>query len=367
MATSPRLTPRAEHLLKALIERFINEGQPVGSRTLARHAGLDLSPATIRNVMADLEELDLVRSPHTSAGRVPTQRGYRVFVDSLLKVKPLTPSEVRKLKGELLDHSEQDPQQLVEVASQLLSELSQLVGLVVVPRHDEHVPFRHVDFIALSGRRVLVILVTQDGTVHNRIILVDRDYTEGELVQAANCFNESYAGKTLSEVRRALLEDMQRASEDMHQAMRLAISMAHQALERREKETDDLVVRGESHLMDIPDLGDIRTLRGLFETFTTKRDLLHLLDRSAMAGGVKIFIGSESGYAALEECSVITAPYMRDGHIVGTLGVIGPTRMHYEHLIPVVDITARLLSAALSGGAEHLERLESQDSQPQNP
>jgi heat-inducible transcriptional repressor len=283
-----------------------------------------------------------------------------VFVDSLLKVKPLTPAEVRKLKDELLGHPEQDPQQLVEAASQILSELSQLVGLVVVPRRDEHVPFRHVDFIALSGRRVLVILVTQDGVVHNRIILVDRDYTESELTQAANCFNETYAGKSLSEVRRALLEDMQRATEAMHRAMRLALSIAHQAFERDEKEAaDDLVVRGESHLMDVPDLGDIRTLRKLFEAFTTKRDLLHLLDRSAMAGGVKIFIGAESGYAALEECSVITAPYTRDGHIVGSLAVIGPTRMRYERLIPVVDITARLLSAALSGAAETSERLES--------
>jgi heat-inducible transcriptional repressor len=359
------LSTRAERLLKALIERYIAEGQPVGSRSLARHAGLDLSPATVRNVMADLEELGLVRSPHTSAGRVPTQRGYRVFVDSLLKVKPLTTGEVRMLKDELLGHPEQDPQQLIECASQILSEVSRLAAVVMLSRRDDHMPFRHVDFVRLSERRILVILVTQDGSVHNRIILADRDYSDAELVQAANCFNEAYAGKCLNDVRQALLEDMQRTSDDMHRIMHLAVTMARQALVRDE-ESDELLVRGESNLIDIPDLGDIRRLRRLFEAFNTKRDLLHLLDSSIRAGGVKIFIGFESGFEALEDCSVVTAPYSRDGHLVGTLGVVGPTRMPYEHIISIVDITARLLSAALSGSSEPAERLESRSRYPQS-
>jgi heat-inducible transcriptional repressor len=339
------LSPRAEVLLKSLVERYIADGQPVGSRTLARQGGLELSPATIRNVMADLEELGLVRSPHTSAGRVPTELGYRVFVDSLLKVRPLDSDEVRRLKGEF--EATQDSQQLIESASHVLSEVSRLAGIVMIPRREDFLTFRQLDFVSLPGRRLLVILVTQDGQVHNRIIQVDRDYSASELVQAANCFNDMYAGRPLAEVRNAIVADMQRESEDMHRLMHMALAMARSAFEAAPGD-ETLVVHGESNLIDIPDLGDIRTLRRLFDAFNTKRDLLHLLDRSMRVGGVKIFIGSESGYDALNECSVVTAPYSVDGVVVGTLGVIGPTRMSYEQVIPIVDITARLLSSALS-------------------
>ncbi|MBI3897844.1 MAG: heat-inducible transcriptional repressor HrcA [Gammaproteobacteria bacterium] len=341
------LNPRAELLLKTLIERYIADGQPVGSRSLARHGGLDLSPATIRNVVADLEEMGLVRSPHTSAGRVPTQRGYRIFVDSLLKVQPLDASEVRKLKGEL--SSTQDPQQLIEHASHLLSEVSKLAGLVLMPRREEQPAFRHIDFVGLSGRRLLVILVTQDGHVDNRLINTDRDYTPSELVEAANYFNASYAGMLLTDVKQALLKEMQQASTDMQRFMNLAMEMAGKAFAGEKSEVDELVVSGESNLMDIPDLGDVKKLRKLFDAFEAKRDLLHLLDQSMRVSGVKIFIGAESGYEVLEDCSVVTASYTVDQQVVGTLGVIGPTRMSYEHIIPIVDITARLLSAALSG------------------
>lgn len=349
------LDARAEILLKTLIERYIAEGQPVGSRTLARQAGLDLSSATVRNVMADLEEIGLVRSPHTSAGRIPTERGYRVFVDTLLKVKPLDLSELHKLEQELFaDH---EPQHLIEHASHMLSEVCKLAGIVMLPRREEQLAFRHIDFVDLTGNRVLVILVTQDGQVHNRIIQAEREYSAAELVQSANYFNETYSGVSMSDVKRALLKEIQQASDDMQRIMQFAVNMARAAL-NNEEPSDDLVVSGESNLMDIPELGDVRKLRKLFEAFNAKRDLLHLLDQSMRAGGIKIFIGQESGYEVLADCSLVTAPYSADGRIVGTLGVIGPTRMAYEQVISIVDITARLLSGALSSG-ETPGRLES--------
>lgn len=349
------LDPRAEILLKTLIERYIAEGLPVGSRTLARQAGLELSPATVRKVMADLEDMGLVRSPHTSAGRIPTERGYRVFVDTLLKIKPVNATDLLKLEQELL--ANHDPQHLLENASHIMSEVCKLAGIVMAPRREEQLAFRHIDFVSLTGQRILVILVTQDGQVHNRIIQADREYASNELVQAANYFNETYAGVSMSDVKRALLNDIQQASDDMHRIMQMAVRMAREALST-EDEFEDLVVSGESNLMDIPELGDARKLRKLFDAFTAKRDLLHLLDESMRAGGVKIFIGTESGYEVLADCSVVIAPYSADGRIVGTLGVIGPTRMAYEQVISIVDITARLLSGALSGG-DHPSRLES--------
>ncbi len=349
------LNARAEILLRTLIERYIAEGQPVGSRTLARHCGLDLSPATVRNVMTDLEEMGLVSSPHTSAGRVPTELGYRVFVDTLLKVKPLDSSEVRKLKQEF--EADQDPEHLIAAASHILSEVSKLAGIVRVPRRDDHVAFIHIEFLSLSGQRVLVILVTEDGRVQNRVISTRREYSASELVEAANHFNERFAGIVLSRVKQALLSEMERQSEDMRRIMRLAVRMARQAL-AEDREVDHVVVSGESNLMDIPDLGDIRKLRRLFEAFNTKRDLLHLLDQSMRTGGIQVFIGSESGYEAFEDCSVVMAPYGADGQVIGTLGVVGPTRMPYEHVIPIVDITSRLLTAALSIRSASAGRLE---------
>ncbi|MDH3513570.1 MAG: heat-inducible transcriptional repressor HrcA [Gammaproteobacteria bacterium] len=349
------LDARAEILLKALIERYIAEGQPVGSRTLARQAGLDLSSATVRNVMADLEEMGLLRSPHTSAGRIPTERGYRVFVDTLMRIKPLNLAELQKLEHDLLaDH---DQQHLIENASHLLSEVCKLAGIVMMPRREDQMAFRHIDFVNLSARRVLVILVTHDGQVHNRIIQADRDYSPAELVQSANYFNETYAGVSMGDVKRTLLKEIQQDSDDMQRIMQVAVSMAREALSD-EDQSDELVVSGESNLMDFPELGDVRKLRKLFDAFSAKRDLLHLLDQSMRTGGIKIFIGSESGYDVLADCSVVTAPYSADGRVVGTLGVIGPTRMAYEQVISIVDITARLLSGALSGG-ERPERLES--------
>ncbi|GAB4511110.1 MAG: heat-inducible transcriptional repressor HrcA [Sulfuricaulis sp.] len=349
------LDTRAEILLKTLIERYIAEGQPVGSRTLARQAGLDLSSATVRNVMADLEEMGLVSSPHTSAGRVPTERGYRVFVDTLLKVKPLNLNELHKLEQEL--HADHDPQHLIENASHMLSEVCKLAGIVMMPRREQQLAFRHIDFVSLSGRRVLVILVTQDGQVLNRIIQADREYSPAELVQSANYFNETYSGVSMGDVKRALLKEIQQVSDDMQRSMQMAVSMAREAL-GSEEVPDELVVSGESNLMDFPELGDARKLRKLFDAFNTKRDFLHLLDQSMRAEGVKIFIGQESGYEVLADCSVVTAPYSADGRVVGTLGVIGPTRMAYEQVISIVDFTAQLLGSALSSN-ERAGRLDS--------
>jgi heat-inducible transcriptional repressor len=340
------LNQRAELLLKALIERYIIDGQPVGSRTLSKQAGLELSPATVRNVMADLEELGLIRSPHTSAGRVPTALGYRVFVDTLMKVRPLDDAEVRRLRGEFA--ADQNSQHLMESASSLLSQITRLAGIVTIPRQEQSA-LRQVEFLALSDRRVLVILVTQDGRVHNRVITTDRRYSPAELVEAANYFNQTFASRALSDVRRILVTEMQKDTDAMQRAMTTAMQMARHFFDAPDGESPDIVVRGESNLLDIPDLGDISKLRKLFDAFKTKHDLLHLLDHSMRADGMQIFIGGESGYVALEECSVVAAPYRVDGIIVGTLGVIGPTRMAYEHIIPIVDITARLLSGALSG------------------
>lgn len=350
-----QLNSRAELLLKTLIERYVIEGEPVGSRALARYAGIDLSPATVRNVMVDLEELGLVTSPHTSAGRVPTQRGYRLFVDSLLKIRPLDERQTRIFREEL--SPDQDPQRLIENASHLLSEISKLAGVILVPHRDEQTTFRHVDFLGLSGRRILVILVTQEGHVDNRVIVADRDYTPSELEQAANYFNECYAGKLLADVKQSLMNEVQQASADLQRTIRVATEMARKAFADKDT-TDELVVSGESNLMDIPDLGDIKKLRKLFDAFTAKRDLLHLLDQCMRVNGIKIFIGAESGHAALEDCSVVTASYSVGQCLVGTLGVVGPTRMAYDHVIPIVDLTARLLSAALTAQSAQPARLE---------
>lgn len=356
------LSSRAEVLLKALVERYIAEGQPVGSRTLAKQAGLELSPATIRNVMADLEELGLISSPHTSAGRIPTARGYRLFVDSLLRVQKLGAADLRKIEHQLPPGN--DPQQLIEAASSLLSQITRFAGVVRIPRR-EQVPFRRLEFLSLSPSRVLVILITQDGRVHNRVIQPDKAYSPAELVQASNYFNDTYAGKPLTEVKQVLLRELQSDSEAMQRIMRAASEMARKAIANEQDQETELVVAGEANLFDIPELRDVQKLRQLFEAFATKQDLLHLLDQSMRADGVRLFIGAESGYQALEDCSVVTSSYRVDGEIVGTLGVIGPTRMPYEHVIPIVDVTARLLSGALS--AERAEERISESGKAETP
>ncbi len=338
-----RLSERAQVLLKTLIERYIHDGQPVGSRTLSRDSGLSLSPATVRNVMADLEEAGLLVSPHTSAGRVPTVQGYRFFVDSLLKVEPLVDAQVEALRDRL--SAEQDTQGLMQNASNMLAEVTRLAGIVTIPRPDE-VRLRHVEFLSLSGEQVLVILVFNDREVQNRIIRTARRYSESELQQATNYVNEICAGRNIDELRDTLLCEMRRARERMNDIMLGAIEIAEQAIDTSPPD-EDMVVAGQTRLMEYGELADMERLRQLFEAFASKRDILHLLDQALNARGVQIFIGEESGYDIFEQCSVVTAPYQVDGRILGVLGVIGPTRMAYDRVIPIVDMTARLLGAAL--------------------
>ncbi len=335
------LTDRACILLKTLVERYIAEGEPVGSRTLSKHSGLDLSPASIRNVMADLEEMGFVASPHTSAGRVPTPRGYRFFVDTLLTVRPLAQVEVSQLETHL---APSDPQRLIASASTLLSDLSQFAGLVMTPRRNP--AFRQIEFLSLSEKRILLIIVTLEGEVENRVIVTDQSYSASALIEAANFFNQHFAGSTFDQVRAKLRDELGRMRDDITQLMNAAVDAGSQALDASQ---ENVVVSGSRKLLDVEELSsNVGSLRRLFDAFEQKTGLLQLLDQSRSAAGVQIFIGGESSLLPLDECSLVTAPYSVDGQVVGTLGVVGPTRMAYERVVPIVDITAKLLSSALS-------------------
>ncbi len=336
------LDPRAQTLLKTLIERYIAEGQPVGSRTLSKYSGLELSPATIRNVMSDLEDLGLVASPHTSAGRIPTPRGYRLFVDTMLTVQPQFDDEqVARNVARQLQPGE--PQKVVAVAASVLSSLSQFAGVVLTPRRS-HV-FKQIEFMRLSESRILLIIVTPEGDVQNRIMATQRDYSPAQLVEASNYINANFAGLSFDEVRKRLLEEINALRGDMTQLMQAAVVASTDDSDTGET----VLISGERNLLEIADLSsNMSRLRKLFDVFDRKTSLLQLLDVSSHAQGVQIFIGGESTLVPLEEMSVVTAPYTVDGKIVGTLGVIGPTRMAYNRVIPIVDITARLLSQALS-------------------
>ena len=344
MPVLTELSDRAQLLLKALTERYIREGQPVGSRTLARDAGLKLSPATIRNVMADLEELGLVQSPHTSAGRVPTVQGYRVFVDSLLTVQPLETQVVETMKSSL--GLEARVERLIDSASELLSDVSRMAGIVTLPKR-EHASLQRVEFIPLSQRKVLAILVINDKEVQNSILDTERDYPAAELQQVSNYLNAQFTGKELSAVRAHLVSELRETRESLDRMMKTALQMADQVLGSAET-GDDYVLAGQTNLLDFEELCNVVTLRQLFEAFSEKQHILRLLDQCINSQGVQIFIGEESGYEMLDECSVVTAPYQVNGEVLGVLGVIGPTRMAYERVIPIVDATARILSAALN-------------------
>lgn len=338
-----QVSERALHFLKALIERYIRDGQPVGSRTLARDAGLDLSPATVRNVMSDLEEMGLVSSPHTSAGRVPTVSGYRLFVDLLLTVKPLQQQEIDSMRRRLEELP--DPARIIESASLLLSGVTRMAGVVMLPRRERDA-FRQIEFVPLSGNRVLAILVTGEGEVNNRIILTERQYSPSQLEQAANFLNQLFTGHDMREVRRRLIEDLKSTRAHMDAIMMQALEMAQRVVDAAERR-DDCYIAGQTNLMEFTELASMERLKQLFEAFTEKSQILHLLDRCIEAEGVQIFIGEESGYEILDSCSLVTAPYRIDDQVVGVLGVIGPARMDYPRVIPLVDVTARLLGAVL--------------------
>ncbi|MCS6945076.1 MAG: heat-inducible transcriptional repressor HrcA [Sutterellaceae bacterium] len=336
----PVLDERARRLLKTLIERYIAEGQPVGSRSLSKLSGLDLSPATIRNVMSDLEEMGYVASPHTSAGRVPTPRGYRLFVDTLLTVRPLEEEQTRAIEDQL---QAAEPQRAIQTAAQLLSNLSHFAGVVFTPRRAS--TFRQVEFLRLSEKRVLLILVTPDGDVQNRILLTDYAYTQAQLAEAANILNQHFAGLTFEETRRRLQSELAALRTEIARLMEAAVQAGETAIE----EADPVLISGERNLLGVADLAaDLDKLRALFDLFEHKTRLLNLLDISSRAQGVQIYIGGESNLVPLDEMSLVVAPYAAGGRVVGTLGVIGPTRMAYERVIPIVDITAKLLSNVLS-------------------
>jgi heat-inducible transcriptional repressor len=340
-----KLDARSRQLLRALVSHYIAEGEPVGSRTLAKNAGLDVSPATIRNVMSDLEELGLLSAPHTSAGRIPTAQGYRVFVDSLLELKPLDQPQVDALRREL--PTQAPTQDLLNGVSSLLSDVTHFVGVVTVPKREEF-PFRHIDFVALGGSRVLVILVFADNEVQNRVVVTTKPYSPSDLEQIANFLNANYAGLRMSEIRDRLLREMRETSHRLHQLMVAAADVTQLAFS--DTVSGDMLLAGQANLMGSQGLSDMDRLRELFEAFQRKRDLLVLLENCARAEGVRLFIGEESGFAALDSCSVITAPYGVEGRVLGVLGVIGPTRMAYQRVIPVVQATAQILSGALNQG-----------------
>ncbi len=344
-ATKPAPTDRAQELLRVLIQRYIRDGSPVGSRTLSKDSGLDLSPATIRNVMSDLEEMGLVSAPHTSAGRVPTPRGYRLFVDTLVRFRPPKRPDIRKFEQNLLDKQD-DPQALISTASSMLSEITRLAGVVTVPK-GQHATLRQIEFLPLSENRILTILVINDREVQNRILHTERSYSASELQQAANFVNQHYAGSDLSQVRDQIVRDLDDTRHSMNQAMHDIIAVAQSAVEGSMEPDAGLVMAGETNLMGIAELSDIETLRRLFDAFSKKQLILDLLDRSISAKGVQVFIGEESGYRILDECSVVAAPYHVDDDTIGVLGVIGPTRMAYDRVVPIVDITAKLLGTAL--------------------
>jgi len=331
-----KLDDRAKVLLKALIERYIAEGQPVGSRTLSRASGLELSPATIRNVMSDLEELGLVASPHTSAGRIPTARGYRLFVDTMLTARrddfaaPSLPPD--------------QPQKVIAHAAHMLSSLSQFVGVVVAPRRSS--VFRHIEFLRLAERRFLIIIVSPDGDVQNRVLHTQADYTQSQLAEAANYLNAHYSGLTIEEVRERLKGEVEQLRGEIVTLMTTAVEASSEALQ---EDQEDVVISGERNLLAVSDFSsDMTHLRRAFELFEQKTQLMRLLDVSSQADGVRIFIGGESQIVPFEDLSVVSAPYEVDGQVVGTLGVIGPTRMAYDRMIQIVDITSRLVSNALS-------------------
>lgn len=330
------LDDRAKLLLKSLVERYIADGQPVGSRTLSKASGLELSPATIRNVMSDLEDLGLIASPHTSAGRIPTARGYRLFVDTMLT------AQREELQAPSLQPDQ--PQKVIANAAQLLSNLSQFVGVVMAPKRSS--VFRHIEFLRLSERRLLVIIVSPEGDVQNRVLFTEADYSQSQLVEAANYLNANFAGMAIEQVRARVQQDLVKLQGEIAALMQAAVQVSSEALTQEE---GNVVISGERNLLSVSDFShDMSHLRRAFELFEQKSQLMRLLDVSSQAEGVRIYIGGESQIVPMEELSVVSAPYEVDGQLVGTLGVIGPTRMPYDRMIQIVDITARLVGNALS-------------------
>jgi heat-inducible transcriptional repressor len=340
--SSAMINERAQILLKTLVERHISDGQPVGSRALQQYSGLDVSSATIRHVMADLEEIGLVSSPHTSAGRIPTALAYRLFIDTMLVTKPLDSVRVQQMENQL---QPDNPSRLITQASNILSELTQFTGVVATAKRDV-VTVRQIEFLRLGEKRVLLIIVMPDGEVENRVLSMEKDYTQSQLTEAGNFLNQHYIGCSFLQIRENLRGELRQLHQDMSALMTAALTAGDQA---EAKNAEDYVISGEHNLLHVDEIsGDMNRLRGLFNLFEQKTELLQLLEAGRKGQGIHIFVGSESGLASLEACSVVTAPYSANGKVIGTLAVVGPKRMNYERVIPIVDITARLLGNALS-------------------
>jgi len=336
---------RAQYLLKLLIQKYISEGIPIGSRTLSKDSNLDLSPATIRHVMSDLETMGLISSPHTSSGRIPTSLGYRMFVDTLVRYKEPEEFDIEGIQSELIKKSD-NTNQLVSKVSGILSRITSLAGVVSVPKNRQ-VTLRQIEFLPLSDNRILAILILNNSEVQNRIINTKDSYSIEDLQRAANYINDNYASTELNKIREFLIHDLEKTRETMNRAMIDIISVAQSAMEGT-NEKKDFVLAGEHNLMDFAELSNVETLKQLFDAFSKKQMMIDLLDRSINASGVQIFIGSESGYEIFDDCSIVTSPYKVDHHQIGVLGVIGPTRMEYDRVVPIVDLTAKLLSSALN-------------------
>jgi heat-inducible transcriptional repressor len=344
MVDNIHISEKAQMVLKSIVERYIADGLPVGSKTLAAESRVSVSSATVRNIMADLEDKGYVTSPHTSAGRIPTAQGYRFFVDSLLDMAPLGSQDLAQMQRQL--DPDWSTRQLVQSTSGILSNITQMAGLVSIPRRD-HVTLRHVEFLSLNANRVLVILVLADHEVQNRIIYTNEAYSEIQLKEASNFINQSFTGRSLGRIRKQLITSMKSDRVNLNGLMQTTLEVAEKAFEQEEEEAGSYVMAGQENLVEISAGQPLEDIRNLFKAFSLKGDILHLLDRCLEGDGVQLFIGQESGYELLDECSVVISPYQVDGQLLGVLGVIGPTRMAYHRVIPVVDATARLLSAVL--------------------
>lgn len=341
------ISQREQQILRYLIDQYIRDGQPVGSRTLSRLKGVGLSPATLRNVMGDLEHMGLLVSPHTSAGRIPTTAGYRVFVDRMLEVRQMESAEIEKIRSGL--SSATNEKDVIRIASGCLSGFTQMAGIVSVYKKNSQ-RLRQIEFLPLSDKRILVVLVINERDVQNRIINVDRDFEKSELEKVSNFINKKFCGQPLAGIRGLILDELRETRDEMTAQMKKMVEMASSMFDTEDDNADieQIVIEGQTNLMGCADLSDMETLRDLFEAFSHKREIYQLMEKCISAEGVQIFIGQESGYSVLQECSLVTAPYNVDGEIVGVLGVVGPTRMAYDRVVPVVDITSRLLSAALN-------------------
>ncbi|MBT7276331.1 MAG: heat-inducible transcription repressor HrcA [Woeseiaceae bacterium] len=338
-------TERAQYLLKILIQKYINEGNPIGSRNLLEDSGLNLSPATVRHVMSDLEELGLIKAPHTSSGRIPTARGYRMFVDTLVRYQSPESSQVDTIQSQI-ERDNYNTGKLIKKVSSTLSKITSLAGVVTVPKV-KNTTLRQIEFLPLSNQRILVILVLNNREVQNRILHTKVKHSASELQRAANFINKNYANQSLDMIRDNLLHAMEETRESMNQAMQDIITTAQVAIDGADNLSEEFILAGERNLMDFAELSNVNTLKQLFDAFAKKRMMIDLLDRSISASGVQIFIGSESGYSLLDDCSIVTAPYQLNDNQIGVLGVIGPKRMAYDRVVPIVDLTAKMLGAAI--------------------